>query len=409
VKWLREFTLFRRMDILSFVVGFAIGAGILGLPVSFGASGAGFLPSLTMLIVVLFFQIATSLYVVEALDVYGPYEYPQLMGVSLGRVAEWAALLSIVLELTGAMTAYIIFGGEALFTLSHGAISKDLGMLLYWVFGTLITIFGARAVARAEEAMVAMIMLLLAMNIWMCLSTPYVSIKNLLWGDWSKMFSVFGIVLFAYAIHAAIPTAYRTIGMDTEYGKVLTLGLCISCLTYVAWSASYMAILSPSDYTKTFVGALTGKVYHGIAGLPAPIAVAELGKIRSAAILGYTFGFFTTITSYIAAAHTTAEILHQYGARRALGGRKTMVLASCLPPLALAFTHLGNFIQWLNFAGAIGASIYTGILPSILAIKLRIRKPPSFRPHMPGGIPLAVVSLLFYAYGMLWFIQHPSG
>ncbi len=408
MKWLREFTLFRRVDILSFVVGFAIGAGILGLPISFGCSGAGFLPSLAMLVIVLFFQVVTSLYVVEALDVYGPYEYPQLMGVGLGRAAELAALLSILLELAGAMTAYIIFGGEALYTLSHGAVSKDLGMLLYWVFGTLITIFGARAVARAEEAMVAMIMLLLAMNIWMCLSSPYASLSNLLWGDWSKMFSVFGIVLFAYAIHAAIPTAYRTIGMDTEYGKVLTLGLCISCLTYVAWSASYMAILSPSDYTKTFVGALTGRVYHGLNGLPAPIAVAELGKIESAAMLGYTFGFFTTVTSYIAAAHTTAEILYQYGAK-GIGGRKIVVLLSCLPPLALAFTHLGNFIQWLDFAGAIGASLYTGILPSILGIKLRIRNPPGFKPHMPGGIPLAIASLLFYAYGMAWFIQHPGG
>jgi len=408
MRWLRGLSLFRRVDLLSFVVGFAIGAGILGLPVSFGCSGAGFLPSVTMLVVVLFFQIATALYVVEALDVYGPLEYPQLMGVCLGRVAEVAALVSIVLELVGAMTAYIIFGGEALYTLSHGAVSRDLGMVLYWVFGTVITIFGARAVARAEEAMVAMIMLLLAMNIWACLSTPYVSLRNLLWGDWSKMFSVFGIVLFAYAIHAAIPTAYRTIGMDTEYGKILSLGLAISCLTYVAWSASYMAILSPSDYTRTFVGALTGRIYHGIRGLPAPIAVAELGKLRAAAVLGYTFGFFTTITSYIAAAHTTAEILHQYGAK-SVESRKLMVLLSCLPPLALAFTHLGNFIQWLSFAGAIGASIYTGILPSIAAIKLRALRPLGFKPHMPGGIPLAAASLLFYAYGMAWFIQHPTG
>ncbi len=398
--------LVRRADILTFVVGFAIGAGILGLPVKFGTSGAGFLPSVAMLILALIFQIITAVYVVEGLDVLGPSEYPKLMEKGLGKWAAITAYITIAIDLIGAMTAYIIFGGEAIYTLSHAWIAVWLGMIIYWIIGVAITIGGAKIIARAEETMVAIIILLLFINVFLCLSTPYVNINNLLWGDWSKMFSVFGIVLFAYAIHSAIPTAYRTFGMDERYDRLLSLGLTISAVVYIIWSAAYMSILTPQDYTRTFVGALTGKVHHGLYGLPAPIAVAELGKLKVAALLGYIFGFFTTLTSFIAAAHALTQInleLTKAGSRRNMN---LILLLTCIIPLVLALLRLGSFIQWLNFAGAIGAGIFTGILPCLLALKFRIKKPEGFKPLMPGGIPVAIITLLFYAYGIAWFLIH---
>jgi len=396
----------RRVDVLTFVVGFAIGAGILGLPTKFGSSGAGFLPSLTMLLLALFFQIVTAVYVVEGIDAVGPGEFPRVMGKALGS---WASILSyafIVLYLVGAMTAYVVFGGVAIHTLSHSLIPTTLGMLAYWVLGVAITVGGARAIARAEEVMVAMILLLLAINVLLCLSTPYVSLSNLAWGDWSKVLSVFGVVLFAYAIHPAIPTAYRSFGIDERYDRLLATGLTISAAVYAVWSAAYMSILTPQDYVRTFRGALTGEVYHGIAGLPAPVAVAELGKLKVAALLGYVFGFFTTITSFIAAAHSLLQINMDVLKARGWRVKHLLMLASVAPPLILALANLGSFTSWLSFAGAVGAGLFSGILPSILAIKLRLSKPKTWRPLMPGGLPLAITTLAFYAVGVAWYILH---
>ncbi len=397
----------KKIDVLTFVVGFAIGAGILGLPVKFGTSGAGFIPSAVMLLVTLLFQIITAIYVVEGIDALGPGEFPNLMKKSLGSWASISSYIFIALYLIGAMTAYIVFGGEAIHTLTRGLIPDNMGMILYWLLGVAITIGGARIIARAEETMVAMIMLLLAINVLLCLSTPYVSIENLLWGDWSKALSVFGIVLFAYAIHSAIPTAYRTFGVDEKYDRILALGLSVSALVYLVWSAAYMSILAPEDYTKTFTGALTGEEYHGIAGLPAPIAVAELGKLKTAALLGYIFGFFTTLTSFIAAAHSLYQINIEALKTRALKQKHLILLATTIPPLILAIANLGSFTEWLNFAGAIGAGFFTGILPCLLAIKLRLHKPENWKPLLPGGIPLAIATLLFYILGITWYIIHP--
>lgn len=396
----------KRIDVLTFVIGFAIGAGILGLPVKFGSSGAGFIPSTAMLLVTLLFQMITAIYVVEGIDALGPSEFPNLMKKSLGSWARISSYVFIALYLTGAMTAYVVFGGDAIHTLSRGLVSSNMGMLLYWILGVAITIGGVRIIARAEETMVAMIMLLLSVNVLLCLSTPYVSIENLLWGDWSKALNVFGIVLFAYAIHSAIPTAYRSFGVDEKYDRILAAGLSVSALVYILWSAAYMSMLTPEDYTRTFTGALTGEVYHGVAGLPAPIAVAELGKLKTAALLGYIFGFFTTLTSFIAAAHSLFQVNIDVVRARTRRQRRTLLFITTIPPLILAFSSIGTFTEWLNFAGAVGAGFFTGVLPCLLAIKLRLKKPKNWKPLMPGGIPVAVATLLFYVTGIAWYIVH---
>ncbi len=396
----------KRVDVLTFIVGFAVGAGILGLPVKFGSSGAGFFPSIVMLLLVMLFQIITAVYVVEAIDTYGPSEMPTLMSRALGRGAGAAVYFFIMMFLVGAMVAYIVFGGEAIHTLSRGVVPERVGMLIYWVVGIAFVFGGSRVIARAEEIMVALILLLLGINIVICLSTPYASVNNLLWGDWSKMLSVFGVVLFAFAIHSAIPTAYRSFGIDTWYHRLLAIGISLSGIIYISWSAAYMSMLTPTDYTRTFTGALTGKVYHGLSGLPAPIAVAELGKLRVAALLGYIFGFFTTMTSFIAAAHCLHQMnIDALRIRDKMKTRLLLMIAATLV-LILALSNIGSFISWINFAGSVGAAAFTGIIPSLVAIKLRIRKPNQFTPLLPGGVAVATMSLVFYITGLIWYLYN---
>ncbi len=393
-----------RLDIFTFIVGFAIGAGILGLPIKFGTTGTGFIPSIVMLFVAFFFQITTAIYLVEGMEVLGAEEFPRLVGKGLGR---WASIISfsfIFLYLCGAMTAYLTFGGVAINSLTRGIVPIFVGILLYWSFGTYITIAGKKALSSAENAMVMGILGLLVVNVILCFTNPHASIKNLEWGNWANIFSVFGIILFAFAIHAAIPTAYRTFGGGREYPRYLVLGLGVSALIYLVWSASYMSIIPKDAYTATFVGALTGKVYHGLKGLPAPVAVAELGILKIAAYLGYIFGFLTTFTSFIAASHSLAEINKNY---LPIKSRPFVYSLTLIPPLFLGLSKIASFTDWLNFAGAVGAGIFTGILPCLLAIKLRIRRPEGFKPLMPGGIPLAIVTLIFYAIGISWYLMHP--
>ena len=328
-------------EIVTFVVGFTIGAGILGLPIKFGVSGAGFLPSTAMLLLALGFQVLTTFYVIECIRAYGPLEFPELMRKALGPAAAVHSYISIALLLTSAMTAYLIFGGVAASTLSGCLIPTWVGILVYWMLGVAVVVGGRRAIASAEGVMVAALAALLILNAVLCATNSSADISNLAWGDWSKALDVFGIVLFAYAIHTAIPTAYRTFGGGSRYPKLVASGFLLSAAIYILWSAAYMLIIRPSEYFTPFTGALSGKLYKGLDGLPAPIAVAELGKLPEAYLLGYAFGYLTTLTSFIAAAHTLKQINESYLKKLSMWSTAAPLTLALAPPLALALLIFG--------------------------------------------------------------------
>lgn len=131
--------------------------------------------------------------------------------------------------------------------------------------------------------------------------------SNLAWSDWSKVFDVFGVVLFAYAIHAAIPTAYRAFG-GRRYHKLIITGLGLSSVIYVLWSAARMSIVSSSKYYMPFIGALTGEAVPRTRRAVGSVAVAELDKLPEAYVLGYVFGYLTTLTTFIVAAHALNQV-----------------------------------------------------------------------------------------------------
>lgn len=88
------------------VTGFVIGAGILGLPIKIGVSGAGFIPGAAMILISAFFQTITALYVVEALiNVAKPRELTGLVQELLGKWAKLLAYLGLLIYLIGALTA----------------------------------------------------------------------------------------------------------------------------------------------------------------------------------------------------------------------------------------------------------------------------------------------------------------
>jgi len=137
---------------------------------------------------------------------------------------------------------------------------------------------------------------------------------------------------------------------------------------------------------------------HGLSGLPAPVAVAELGKFGYMWVLGYIFGFLTTFTSYIAGAFTLGRINEELGGWR-IGKAANFWMLTALPPLALALSRLAAFEEILSTAGDIGASLFSGIIPALMGIAIRQRKGKTIA---PGGIPLAVAVLLFYAVGFAY-------
>ena len=69
-----------------------------------------------------------------------------------------------------------------------------------------------------------------------------------------------------------------------------------------------MSIVSPSEYYTPFIGVLTGEAVPRTRRAVGSVAVAELDKLPEAYVLGYVFGYLTTLTTFIVAAHALNQV-----------------------------------------------------------------------------------------------------
>lgn len=387
------------LHVFVIVTGFVIGAGILGLPIKIGLSGAGFLPGAAMILLAAAFQALTALYVVEALINTKPRELPGLAREVLGSWAQALVYIGLLIYLIGALSAYVTFGGVALESLFR--IPYEIGALAYWLVASYIVWLGARSVGVSEIVMVSLFLTLAGVIIAALVASPHFNTENLTWANWEKTIEVYGIAIFAYGAHFAVATAYREYRGDLKkFNLGVVLGFIAPGILYTTWTMGFMGIINREEYTTPFVGAISGIERQGLTGLPAPVAVAELGKFGYMWALGYLFGFFTTMTSYIAGAFTLSRVNEELAKRR-LKRHIVFWVATALPPLALALGRFAAFEEILSTAGDLGASLFSGIIPALMGILIRKRRG---KVIVPGGIPLATAALIFYLAGLIYGI-----
>ena len=382
------------IHVVASVTGFVIGAGILGLPIKFGECGIGFLPGAILIVICGIFQIATAIFLLYVMKALGPGEYTYYVLRLLGR-GWWIALyLSVALYAFGALEAYVNYGGKAIEVLTNGVISKPLGMAIYWLAGSIIAFLGARVLGNAEAVLVTIFFVLLAAIVGLCIASPSFSIRNLEWMDMSKIFAGFGVTLFAYAAHFAIPSIGRH--FKGEFRKLVlgvVLGFVAPMIGYIAWTAGFMGLLSPEDYTR-------------VKGLAAPIAVAVLHKVEGfIAVLGYCFGFLTTFTSYVVALYSLARITHEF-LSQLLSRKPSLDTTFWIVALLVLIVDLAapiTFLGWLDIAGGFGAPLFSGIIPSLLIIAAARRKYLEISKTMEIAI---YITLAFYVLGTSIFIYN---
>ncbi len=394
--------------IVSVIAGFVVGAGVLGLPIKFGSSGTGFLPGALMIVVVGLFQALTALFLVKVVVVCGRRELTGYTLDLLGRLWWFIVYLGVFLYVYGALVAYVKYGGIAFNVLSHGFINYYFGALIYWAIGLAIVYYGVKALSNAEAVLVTLFLGFLVVISTLCFTNNSFHVENLLWMNPNKILAGFGVAMFAYAAHFAIPSIGKyVVDKPGMLAKAVVAGFLIPMTGYILWSAGFMGLLEPSEYHKPFTGVMSGQYYSdGVSGLPAPVAVAELGKTTPLlASLGYIFGFMTTFTSFLVALYSLSLIISEFvrDTIRYDIGYKWSLSATALAVLATALAAPLTFIDWLDLAGSIGAPLFTGIVPSLMIIKLgeKACKPPI---KIPYPKLLAYISIAFYTIGMIYYI-----
>ena len=138
-----------------------IGAGILAMPVYL--SEIGFLPGIIMIFLVGLAAIFSALFIAESfLRFKKSLHLPMLAEKLLGRNGLIIMFFGILIYIYGALIGYLSAGGQVIYEVSGGAISIHVGILIYFIIGSLIIYLGLHIIESSSTFLFSLMMILLA-------------------------------------------------------------------------------------------------------------------------------------------------------------------------------------------------------------------------------------------------------
>jgi amino acid permease len=271
------------------LVGFVVGAGILGLPYVFAQSGflTGVLSVLFIGITVLILNLMigeTSLRTKSSHQLVGYAER------YLGKKGKKLMLIFLLLGWYGAMVAYIIKTGQFLSALLDPIIiiNPVYYSIIFALLGSFLVYRGLSLIEKSEFWMVTFIFIIIA--IIAIFTAPQINTSNLTTFNLNQFWFPFGVVLFAFGGAGAIPEMREELKNNKKLiKKAIIIGTIISALIYILFPILIVGVTG----LNTTDGAILG-----------------LGQVLGYKILalGSLFGILTMTTSFIAIGLAIKEI-----------------------------------------------------------------------------------------------------
>ena len=361
------------------VAGSCIGAGMLALPVITGI--AGFVPSMSMFFLAWLFMTMTGFLLLEVnLAIGYKFSLISLAEKTLGRVGKtlcWILFLFLFYSLS---VAYLSASGSILHSLF--GFSPWMGSLLFAFVFAAVLYFGIRQVDYLNRLL--MIGLIISYVILVFFGARHVNVDYLKVHHWKYAFAAMPILIISFGFHNMIPSlAMYMKGNVVALRKILLIGSLIPLAIYFVWQALMLGIL-PQDAVKTALdhGEVATNTLQSVIGRSWINLVAQL------------FALFAITTSFLAQSLSLVDFLSD-GLKIVKKGAKRLGLISLsiVPPLLFAFLNPGIFIKALSMAGGVSAVILFGVMPAIMAWKLRRQKGEQSN-LLPGG-RLLLSSILF--------------
>ncbi|MCH7758802.1 amino acid permease [Patescibacteria group bacterium] len=363
---------------LSILIGTVVGAGIFGLPYAFSRSGftVGIFYLLALMIV---FLIVNLCYAEMVLRTKDRMEMPGYIERYLGKWGKLLIMVSLVLGIYGALTAYIIGVGEFL----HAILGPVLGgnqmlwSLIFWALASLIVLKGIGIISRLEVFM-ALGLIFVVFFIFI-LTYPYINPENLKTFHPENIFFPYGIVLFALGGASAIPTMRRI--LKNKVGKLklaVIIGSIIPVLIYLLFSFSVVGV-SGEDTSET--------------------AIIGLARFTNGHILliGGIFGILAMTTSFLALGYILRELWHDDYKIPLIQAW----LLTILVPGILFMLGLQSFVKVIGFSGGILAGIQSILLISAYyQAKKKGDRSPEFSFNLPK--PVAYSFYLIFMVGIVY-------
>lgn len=328
-------------------IGSVIGVGIFGLPYVFVQSG--FFIGLAHLLVIGAVNLTVLLlYADIVMNSTGQARLTGYMRTFLGE--HWASVASVVAFGTnwGAMLAYMILGGQFLFTLLSPLLGGEVGMyqIGFFLMSAFLLIGGLGFIAHLELVFVSL--LLIALAVVLGGSVPAIDFANLVQMNATHWFLPFGVVLFAYGGFAAVPEMAEVLhGERHKLRKAIIYGTGIVGLVYLAFAGIVIAVSG----TETSQDAISG-----------------LGLVVGnwVIILGSIVGFISVFTSFLLLGISVMDtMIYDYKMRYFSAWAIT-----ALVPFLVYLAGARSFISVIGITGGILGSCF-GLLVILLYLRAK--------------------------------------
>lgn len=315
---------------VAFLIGTVIGAGVLGIP--YVVQKSGIYLGIAYIVILGVFALIVNLYVGEvSLRTKGIHELTGYAEKFVGKWGKHALLISLLIEIYGALSAYLI-GVSQSFTSIFG-LSFEFWLIAFFIAMGLILYRGINVVKGYELFLnAAKIILMLAISI---AAFAFFKSQNLAMPQTPDFVMPFGVIMFAFLGITAIPELKQILAHDRkQVKKAIIIGSIIPIIVYILFAIAVVGATGP-DITEVATIGLGAKLGFWMA------------------ILGSVFAIFSMTTAFLAVSLALIWILHyDYKLNKTLSFILTMII-----PIIIAFSGIAGFIKILGVSGAIAGGV----------------------------------------------------
>lgn len=372
--------------------GTCIGGGMLALPLVTGV--VGFVPSMAAMLVVWLMMTLSGLLFVEISLWLPPGAHVVTMASELlgkgGKVLVWILYLFISYSSIVAYAAAVgVDMANLLFTFTGLRVTADVGSFLFVLLFTSSVFVGRRFVGLVNT--VLFLALVGAYILLVGIGLPEVGVENLSHQMWSGIGFTVPLLLAAFSYHAIVPSMTPYLNRDRRSLQIAIVGgTLISFVIYLMWEVLVLGTVAfegPYGLREAF-----------LQGVPATDFYSRAVESPFVSTLAVYFAFFALVTSYLGMTLGLYDFLSDgLGVKERGVGKLILGALIVLPTYYCATNFARIFLVALDTSGGFGDAILNGALPVAMVWVGRYRRGLTGKSVVPGGRPVLLAILLFYA------------
>jgi tyrosine-specific transport protein len=365
---------------LATLAGTIIGVGLFSLPYITAKTGFGVMLGYFFILGAVIVLIHLC-YGEVTLRTQGLHRLPGYAEKYLGRWGKRVAFFSTGLGLGGALLAYLIVGGQFLFSLCQSIFggSSLIYTLIFFSVGATLIYFGIKSIAKTEFFCLILFFIVLLLIAGRGFSL--IRIENLFVFDSRYLFLPYGAVLFSLCGFALVPEIKEMLKDNlVSLKKIIFLAVLIPALTYLFFIFLILGLTGQNTSMEAISG-LKEFLGDGLVGL------------------ALFFGVLTTFTSFITLGLTLKKVLwYDLHLKRDLAWA-----LACFVPLILFLLGLRHFITVISLVGGVMLGI-SAIIIILIYLKAKTKGDlvPTYSLPLPRLLTYALI--LFFVLGIIYEI-----